>query len=625
MSDFKTKFFSLFSSSFHSVLTLGRIKIWFGSLIAIWLIGGLVVVATINSQIDKAITQAHSLSQLNPLMSFEDISKQVNQTEITLAQLNWSLNWLSPFRLIPIWGQRLSQATQLITIAHDSLNLVSNSLNILRASQPDLPVSVKFQDYLSWRATSRLPDPQRFNQFYALTDNFTQKIPGHINLLSTLVNDSWWQEKIGPTRIIQVSNAVKQLEINWPKWSKFWQEYSQPIKSLYPFIAGYEHPAELFFVIQNNNEIRATGGFFGTYGQLIIDQGKVGVFKTDNIYSLDYPAKEKVTRVPPSPITKYLLEKTWFMRDGNWYPDWPMSAELIQNMYAEQTGKNTKFTAVIAINPNLIKSLLSLTGPIVVEGQKFDADNLLSLLEETVGRDYKALGLNIFNRKLIIDKLKTALVEQLFSLEPEALNKIPNIIAEAIKTRSLMAWSGESLVQTWIEAFGFDGRLKTSDDDFLGIFDSNLGSLKSDPAINRSAKIARVPNQPQRRILTLTYEHKGKFDWKTTRYRNWLRVYVPNGSKLISSQGLLVMDRSAQIGTPEIYSENNFTVLAGFTNIEPGQTKTVTWIYDVPDNIAGDKLFFRAQPGIQRSLTLQGLSGTLSSVKNLNADNEFTW
>src|SRR3989338_2761080 len=73
----------------------------------------------------------------------------------------------------------------------------------------------------------------------------------------------------------------------------------------------------------------------------------------------------------------------------------------------------------------------------------------------------------------------------------------------------------------------------------------------------------------------MTYNQKRKFDWKTTRYRTYTRVYLPLGSRLIRSSGSWLNDKTQNptkaVGSVDQVDELGFTSFGAFTSVEPGE------------------------------------------------------
>src|SRR3989344_6916749 len=78
------------------------------------------------------------------------------------------------------------------------------------------------------------------------------------------------------------------------------------------------------------------------------------------------------------------------------------------------------------------------------------------------------------------------------------------------------------------------------------------------------------------KTLTITYKNPEKHDgWLNSVLPNWVRVYVPEGAKLIASEGLQEEE--------DPYKENGKTVFAGFFELRPEGVSRVTLKYSLPE------------------------------------------
>lgn len=170
---------------------------------------------------------------------------------------------------------------------------------------------------------------------------------------------------------------------------------SEPLIKLLPALSGYPDTSRFLIILQNNDELRPTGGFIGVYGILESRNGEIISINTDDSYHIDMPASlsDKWKTEAPAPLKKYLNVEKWYFRDSNWSPDWPTAAADVSRMFQGESaaiGTSTKpFTGIVAITPDLIGDLLRLVGPIVVRGETYNADNFQPLLQYNVEVAYK--------------------------------------------------------------------------------------------------------------------------------------------------------------------------------------------------------------------------------------------
>ena len=132
------------------------------------------------------------------------------------------------------------------------------------------------------------------------------------------------------------------------------------------------------------------------------------------------------------------------------------------------------------------------------------------------------------------------------------------------------------------------GEIKSPEGDFAMVVDANMASLKTDPGVKRTIDYS-VTKEGDDLIgnLSVRYKNEGYFGWKTTRYRTYTRIYVPQGAELIEHSGVMNNDKliDGSPADPEVYDELNKTVFAGFIAIEPQAEATLHYKYKLPDHL----------------------------------------
>lgn len=369
-----------------------------------------------------------------------------------------------------------------------------------------------------------------------------------------------------------------------------------PVARLLPGLAGYPEESTFLLILQNNDELRPSGGFIGTYGLVTIKNGSLGKIETEDVYHLDMPCIDKLFETPPAPVADYMKVKYWWLRDANWSPDWPTSARQVQKMYLEEsscTGPTPKTpTAILAINPGLISQLLDFVGPITVGGDTYTSENFQPLLQYNVEVAYAEQDINSWDRKEIINEITDELKARLFKVSLNRLPELLKIMDTAKARRDLQIYFNEPAYQKIVSDLGWGGEVKTATGDYLMVVDANLAAYKTDAVMRKNIDYQITKDGGLVATLKLTYYHEGDFDWRTTRYRSYTRVLVPRGSELINQNGLT--DFSAAVD--EILDK---TIFGFFWSIEPGQNKEVTLSYRLPANINSDnyQLYFQKQSG----------------------------
>lgn len=386
-----------------------------------------------------------------------------------------------------------------------------------------------------------------------------------------------------------------------------------PATTIIPAIAGFPDARTYLFLLQNNTELRPTGGFIGTYGILKVASAEITSFTTSDVYTLDTPMKDLLHVIPPAPLTKYNDTTQWFFRDSNWSPDFPTAAKKTLEFYRLENGPQRSIDGVIAVTPTFVSSLLKISGDVTIGSVTFTPENLIDKLQPRA------------DRKELIGEMSTILMKRLMALPQRRWQEVLVAITKALEEKQMLLYSNDTDLEHEIVGQNWGGSLRNSTTDSVYVVDANLASLKTDSVIDRSIDYSMklIDGKPQATV-SITYSNRGKFTSQTTRYRTYTRLYVPEGSALISSTGALNNDKlhGSRPGTVDVSTEFKKTVFGAFISIEPGTSGTLTFTYTLPSSVVEAieqgtyDLLIQKQPGT-RGHTLTGTLDFGKTIKTI--------
>lgn len=371
---------------------------------------------------------------------------------------------------------------------------------------------------------------------------------------------------------------------------------------LLPSFGGLTAPSNVLVLFSNNTELRPAGGFIGTYGVMQITDGSVSSLTTKDSYALDGPAAAYVSPAPPAALRTYNATSAWSFRDSNWSPDFAVAAQQAIALFDQEVlalPPDTRaavqppvtFTSVVSLTPSFAADLLRITGPITVGTQTFSADNIADTLDYQVEYGYASQGLPPAQRKEIIADLVNEVKDRLFSLPLSQWGSVQTAFEHALTDKQLTFYSADQHTEDVLTTTGWGGRMVPGNNDNLLVVDASLASLKTDPSVDRTIAYSIEPTSDGQFVgkVAITYDHRGTFNWKTTRYRTYTRVYVPDGSTLLRSSGSLKDDKlknpSLAEGTVDVGTDLGFTTFGAFTSVEPGESRTLTFEYVLPSSV----------------------------------------
>lgn len=378
----------------------------------------------------------------------------------------------------------------------------------------------------------------------------------------------------------------------------------------------------ILVVFENNNELRPTGGFIGTYGLFKLDNGKITNQKISSVYDIDGQIKEKIA--PPGPF--HDATQTWGLRDSNWFVDFKQSAQKITGFYEKEAGETPD--AVVAVTPDLFVDLLKITGPV-----NFPQYNLV--LNSDNFRDQVQL-----NTSVLYDKKQNIPKQMLADLAPLMLQKLSDI-PEGSKTELLSAlfknlfeknilfYDRNEDIQQGFENYNWAGLINSNDSDYLAIYNANIGGRKTDLDVKQSATILSEVQPDGKIVNTVSYTRAHQINLNNPdKNIDYVRFLVPQGSKLISATGftkkpiypsdgsanplgssdkvdadLMALDKNSTVDpTSGVVTgvESGKTTFASWIDVNPGEQQTVVLKYSLPMNYNSAKHFsilFQKQPG----------------------------
>ena len=377
---------------------------------------------------------------------------------------------------------------------------------------------------------------------------------------------------------------------------------------------GMERPRTYLVLFLNNTELRPGGGFIGAYAIVKMDKTNPSIIKVEGTEILDNRAPQNFPSEPPEPLKKYLKVARWNFRDSNWSPDFRVASEKALELYRKEKGVEAEnIDAVVGFTPTVLEEVLKISGPIVLNGQEYTSENFTKKLEYEVEFGYAKQGLHFDDRKKALVDLTHLMLERLrfdvFKHWSEYMGILPRMLAE----KQVAFYSKYPEEQSIIEAKQWAGALTSTGGDYLQWVDANLGALKTDAVIDRSlAYSLKQSGESYTAEATMRFTHKGVFDNFTTRYRDYARIFVPLGSKLVGVTGAMETDRSTKPGKVDQGEENGRQWFGAFISIEPGKIGQLSFHYELPaqtvENIKKNnyKLLVQKQMGtIAPQLTLR--------------------
>lgn len=380
---------------------------------------------------------------------------------------------------------------------------------------------------------------------------------------------------------------------------------TKPLLEVLPDIMGQKQEKKYLILFQNDKELRPTGGFITAYAIFKVNKGLLESEGSSDIYKIDDTLTKKVPA--PDPIIKYLPNvPSLNLRDSNLSPDFRSSMLTFESLY-EFTQDPKDIDGIIALDTQFVVSMMKVLGDLEIDGDKFttekvDACNCEQIIYELERYADQPVAFEKGDRKGIIGTLMQSMMDRAFNAPKSQWPTLLGSSIEALREKHLLMYFKNPNTQEAVEKVNFAGRLHEYDGDYLHINETNFAGAKSNLFVQEKVKqtVKKGKNGSLEKKLTIDYKYPRKMDNCSLErkgglclagiYRDWIRIYVPKGSKITKVEGIDLTE-SEDLGK---------TVFEGFFELRPEGALKMEIEYTSPVKVNGDyRLLIQKQGGVE--------------------------
>jgi len=388
-----------------------------------------------------------------------------------------------------------------------------------------------------------------------------------------------------------------------------------------PTLMGVGQTRTYLVLAQNNHELRGTGGFVTAVGRITMADGRVVGMEFVDSYDPAFNRTDLPLPHAPQPMAQYMGIEVMLLRDVNWSPDFPTTAQVARTIYNQQTGRTVD--GVITVDLQAVEQIVTALEPLKVAG--IDQPMTGATVVEQIRTLWAAPPDSTATlasgdpgwwaqRKDFIPKLAESAIARIQRGDFDYLRML-SAIQTSLSSRAIQLWFADTALAGEVAKLDWDGGLRLGrDGDFLAIVDSNFGYNKVNAVIQQNVDYRvewPTTGSDQRGLATLeihyrhpiardgyvcdqTPHYDGSYEEMMVRcYFDYLRIYTPAGSELIGIEGVLAESIINQRG------EAGAQLFGGYFILSPGETTTVRLQYHLPTQVTPENyaLTVRRQAG----------------------------
>lgn len=391
--------------------------------------------------------------------------------------------------------------------------------------------------------------------------------------------------------------------------------------------ATEEGPKTYLLLVQNEDELRPTGGFITAASTILMQDGGIGNLSFVNSGNLDN--WRKIYPAAPWQLKEYMNSPVLVFRDANWFTNYPTTALYAEYLYSYTNDHSVD--GVIAFDQHLLVEILGITGPIKVEDTPYpiDAANVIQYMRESKTPNKQEAASPNWDNKAFLNNLTYALIEKIFSgaIQWELISAT---LLRALNEHHILLQVDNPAVTTLLARYHWDGAINPGTGDFLMLVDTNIGYNKTNAVVTSSAVYDVDLSDLTVPIGSLTVIHKNNAkeslickQWLKERfedeagypitdcYWNYLRIYTHANTTLISAVPQFVPDmwminKQKNPGQVNVLEEEiDGTQVFGTLKVVPaGESLATSFQFALPESILqinSDQITYRLkvqkQPG----------------------------
>ncbi|MDD3176923.1 MAG: DUF4012 domain-containing protein [Atopobiaceae bacterium] len=272
-----------------------------------------------------------------------------------------------------------------------------------------------------------------------------------------LTRDSAAVDALPETHVSQITSIVSKVKSAFSTASSAAEKANQIAPYLSSMLGGDGQDRTYLIIAQGNSEIRATGGFPGSWGTMTVSDGHItlGDFTTIAGARPDTADQPSLT---DEEVSLFGVGTQQSPGSANFNPDFPRSAEIMSEFW--QTEKGQQVDGIIAIDPVFLQSMLGLVGGVTApDGTTVDGTNAAKVLLSTVYWD-----IPVADQDAYFASVADSAFSQFFSnIGKVKLTSLASLISDSASDHRLQVWMRDASEESAIDAMGMSGALSTDE------------------------------------------------------------------------------------------------------------------------------------------------------------------
>jgi hypothetical protein len=373
-----------------------------------------------------------------------------------------------------------------------------------------------------------------------------------------------------------------------------------------PTMLGNDGTQRYFIAMQNESEMRGTGGLPGAFAIVETQHGKVTFTHFGSDAEL-LPAATK-QRIHTGLDFGKDYDATYgngdpadYIVNSNLSPNFPYAGQIWSTMWTKVSGQ--RIDGAMAVDPSALAAFLAVTGPVTLpSGTVVTSDNIVSLTEKD---EYSLFSDNNARKDFLVSILKASSTK--LTSGAGSATALARAITTVSNQNRLQVWSSDPSIEKVLAGTSYGGVIPDDDRPLSAMIVNNNAAGKLDYYMVRTLDYSRTGCGPTRDVLaTMTITNNappfglpayvlGRLDIHDSSVqpgdnRTLLDYYATQGAQLLS------VTLNGKQATAAVQYDLGHTIFRMDLELPRGQTQTIAMHLQEPAG-TGTPLIWQ-QPGV---------------------------
>ena len=331
------------------------------------------------------------------------------------------------------------------------------------------------------------------------------------------------------------------------------------VAKVVPALLGAQGPRHYFVAVQDNAELRGTGGVIRLWGEIAADRGQGRLTRFGSVEELNGTGERRALDGITEFVDRYRRfdpAHTW--ENVNVSPDFAVTGKVVTTLYPQSGG--SAVDGVVAVDAPGVAALLDLAGPVTVEGWPgpLTAQNFVDVVLREVPRRFPAEA----EREAVLSTMYRRALEAFLTADFGSPARLAGALGPAVRDGHLLLYAAAEEEQDLFERLGAAGDLPPVTGDSILVVNQNLTATPVDAQLHRTIRYeahvdpSRAPAAVGSRVeVTLANDARGENRSEVSVYSPFALATAPPGTSSVAELG-----RRAYSTTVTVPSQRSSTV-----------------------------------------------------------------